>query len=105
LFDTYLPAFRAAVTEGGAGSVMCAYNRYLGEACCASPRLEKDILRKDWGFRGYIVSDCGAIDDIYQGHQQKAPANRSGLFWLNSMLLTKHGLSLRGSISSNHPTE
>ncbi|HDQ44973.1 MAG TPA: glycoside hydrolase family 3 protein [bacterium] len=69
LYDTYLPAFRATVEEAGAWSVMCAYNRYLGEACCAGPRLLRDILRNDWGFEGYIVSDCGAIDDIYRHHR------------------------------------
>src|SRR5262245_5683185 len=65
--DTYLPAFRATVVEGGAQSVMCAYNRTNGEPCCTSKPLN-DMLRKQWGFNGYIVSDCGAIDDIYLRH-------------------------------------
>ncbi len=69
LRETYLPAFRACVVEGGAWSVMGAYNRTLGEACCASPRLLIDILRKEWGFSGYVVSDCWAIRDIYDGHE------------------------------------
>jgi beta-glucosidase len=69
LRDTYLAQFEAAVREGGAMSVMCAYNRYMGEACCSSPRLLGDILRKEWGFNGYVVSDCGAIDDIYKTHK------------------------------------
>ena len=50
-------------------SVMGAYNRTLGEACCASPLLLKDILRDEWGFQGHVVSDCGAIQDIWEGHQ------------------------------------
>src|SRR5665811_716839 len=50
-------------------SVMCAYNRYMGLACCGSDDLLKQILRKDWGFEGYIVSDCGAISDIYRNHK------------------------------------
>jgi beta-glucosidase len=69
LQDTYLPQFEMAVREGGALSVMCAYNRFAGQACCASPRLLTDILRKEWGFAGYVVSDCGAIDDIYKTHK------------------------------------
>lgn len=69
LYDTYLPAFQACVKEAGAFSVMCAYNRYLGEACCGSPRLLQKILREDWGFPGYVVSDCGAIADIFEYHK------------------------------------
>jgi beta-glucosidase len=68
LYDTYLPAFKACVEEGGAYSVMCAYNRYLGEACCGSSRLLNEILREKWGFEGYVVSDCGAITDIFRNH-------------------------------------
>jgi beta-glucosidase len=68
LEDTYLPAFRAAVVEGGAGSVMCAYNRLNGEPLCASPRMLKEVLRDRWGFGGYVVSDCDAVADIYKKH-------------------------------------
>jgi beta-glucosidase len=68
LRETYLPAFRAAIVEGKAASVMCAYNRTDGEPCCANKRLLTDILRQEWGFNGYVVSDCGAIDDIYKHH-------------------------------------
>ena len=68
LHETYLPAFRACIVEGRAGSIMPAYNRTNGEACAASPALLEDILRGAWGFRGYVVSDCGAIDDIYRHH-------------------------------------
>jgi beta-glucosidase len=67
--ETYLPQFEMGVKEGKAYSVMCAYNRYNGEACCGSNRLLNTILREEWGFKGYIVSDCGAIGDIYQGHK------------------------------------
>jgi len=69
LYDTYLPAFEACVKEAGADSVMCAYNRYMGEACCASDTLLRRLLREDWRFNGYVVSDCGAISDIYAGHK------------------------------------
>ncbi|XCB28683.1 glycoside hydrolase family 3 C-terminal domain-containing protein [Tunturiibacter empetritectus] len=66
LWDTYLPAFRAAITEGRAGSLMCAYNSVYGEPACGSRMLLEDVLRKDWGFRGFITSDCGAIDDFFE---------------------------------------
>ncbi len=66
--DTYLPAFRAAVTEGKAGSVMCAYNRINGEPACANQFLLQDQLRDKWKFQGYVVSDCGAVVDIYRNH-------------------------------------
>src|SRR6201986_3367949 len=68
LRETYLPAFRATVTEAKAASVMCAYNRTNGEPCCASRELLTDILRGEWKFDGYVVSDCGAITDIWKGH-------------------------------------
>jgi beta-glucosidase len=67
--DTYLPAFRATVTEGKAGSVMCAYNRVNGEPACANAFLLEDKLRGAWKFNGYVVSDCDAVTDIQRGHQ------------------------------------
>ena len=66
--DTYLPAFRKTVIEGEVYSVMCAYNRYLGEPCCGSRALQEELLRGELGFEGYIVSDCGAIRDFHTGH-------------------------------------
>ncbi|WP_294329534.1 glycoside hydrolase family 3 C-terminal domain-containing protein [uncultured Sphingomonas sp.] len=68
LEDTYLPAFRAAIVEGKAGSVMCAYNRIDGQPACASDELLKDHLRGAWGFKGYVVSDCDAVKDISDNH-------------------------------------
>jgi beta-glucosidase len=68
MMETYLPAFRECVKEAGAYSVMGAYTRTNGEPCCASPTLIGEILRGEWGFKGYFVSDCGAIDDIHQSH-------------------------------------
>jgi len=70
--DTYLPAFRAAVVEGHAGSVMCAYNAINGEPACASQFLLQHILRGAWQFQGYVVSDCGAVRDIFSGHRFRA---------------------------------
>ncbi|HEX5833578.1 MAG TPA: glycoside hydrolase family 3 C-terminal domain-containing protein, partial [Pyrinomonadaceae bacterium] len=69
LRETYLPAFRATILEGKAVSVMCAYNRTNGEPCCANKRLMQDILRDEWGFDGFVVSDCGAIYDIWKFHK------------------------------------
>lgn len=65
---TYLPAFRRAVVEGQARSVMCAYNAIHGFPACASPLLLDQTLRRDWGFKGFVVSDCDAVDDMSQFH-------------------------------------
>jgi len=74
LEDTYLPAFRAAITEGQAGSVMCAYNRIDGQPACASDLLLKDHLRGAWKFDGYVVSDCDAVKDIADNHKYSPDA-------------------------------
>jgi beta-glucosidase len=71
MVDTYLPAFRAAVTEGHAGSVMCAYNAIKGQPACANEFLLQDELRGAWGFQGYVVSDCDAVVDIFTGHHYR----------------------------------
>jgi len=72
LEETYLPAFRATVTEGHVQSVMCAYNSIDGWPACTSKMLLKEHLRDAWGFKGFVVSDCGAIVDVNLGHK-KAP--------------------------------
>ena len=78
--DTYLPAFRAAVTEGHADSVMCAYNAINGEPACANNFTLIDQLRDKWGFQGYVVSDCGAVIDIFEGHHfRNTQAKSSGI--------------------------
>ena len=69
LEDTYLPAFRAAVVEAQAGSIMCAYNRIGGQPACANDLLLKEHLRGAWGFKGYVVSDCDAVKDIADNHK------------------------------------
>lgn len=69
LRETYLPAFKATVQEGGAHSVMSAYQRFRGEPCSSSALLLQAILRDEWGFEGYVVSDCGAIRDIFANHR------------------------------------
>lgn len=68
LYETYLPAFEKLVRMG-VEAVMGAYNRVLGEPACASRLLLEEILRKNWGFHGHVVSDCGAIDDFHQHHK------------------------------------
>src|SRR5215470_5894240 len=88
LRETYLPAFRATITEAHAASIMCAYNRTNGEPCCANTHLLDDILRGEWGFQGYVVSDCGAIDDIYRRHQFRKTAEEA------SALAVKRGTDL-----------
>ncbi|QNK01253.1 glycoside hydrolase family 3 C-terminal domain-containing protein [Dyella telluris] len=68
LEDTYLPAFRAAIVEAQAGSVMCAYNAIRGVPACALPWLLGERLRHDWSFKGYVVTDCDAVDDMTKFH-------------------------------------
>jgi beta-glucosidase len=72
LEDTYLPAFRAAVVDAKAGSIMCAYNAVYGLPACASRLLLQDRLREAWQFKGYVVSDCDAIADVARGHHAAA---------------------------------
>jgi beta-glucosidase len=69
LRETYLPAFKALVKNANVEAVMCAYNSTNGEPCCGNEFLLDQVLRKEWGFRGHVVSDCGALDDLYQGHK------------------------------------
>lgn len=68
LEDTYFPAFRASVREAKVGSIMCSYNAVDGAPSCANDMLLQKDLRKDWGFKGYVVSDCGAVQDVWDGH-------------------------------------
>jgi len=78
--DTYLPAFRAAITEGKAASIMCSYNSINGQPACANDFLLVDQLRGKWGFKGYVVSDCGAVVDIFEGHHfRKTQAESSAV--------------------------
>lgn len=74
VWETYLPAFEKLIKTGDAYSVMCAYNRFEGEPCCGSDELMQEILRDRWGFKGYVVSDCGAIDNFYRTHKTSPDA-------------------------------
>ncbi len=75
LYETYLPAFEALVKDGNVQQVMCAYNRFEGDPCCGSDQLLTQILRNKWGFKGIVVSDCGAINDFYASHGHKTHAD------------------------------
>jgi len=74
LRETYLPAFRDLVVNGKAESVMCAYNSFRGQPACGSDELLGKVLRKEWGFAGYVVSDCGAVIDIHENHKARKTA-------------------------------
>ena len=87
LWETYLPAFKALVKEGGVSEIMCAYQRLDGQPCCGNSRLLQQILRNEWGFKGLVTSDCGAIDDFWMegrhgytrsDHEATGKALRSG---------------------------
>lgn len=99
LWETYLPAFKATITEGKAFSIMSAYNRYLGESATASTLLLNDILRDEWGFKGYVVSDCGAVYDIYKFHKIVPTAEEA------SALAVKAGCDLNCGSSYKHLVE
>ncbi|MEW9571806.1 glycoside hydrolase family 3 C-terminal domain-containing protein [Rhodanobacter sp. Si-c] len=83
LYETYLPAFKAVVQQGGVDAVMGAYNRVDGVPATASQRLLEDTLRKDWGFQGYVVSDCDAVADIYMFHKVVATAEQAAALAVN----------------------
>lgn len=79
LWDTYLPAFRELVVHAKVAGVMCAYNAFQGQPCCASDPLMNDILRKQWGFTGYVTSDCWAIDDFFRFHKTHPDATSAAV--------------------------
>jgi beta-glucosidase len=82
--ETYLYAFRECVRETEVSAVMGAYNRVNGEPCCGSRTLLEDILRKEWGFKGYVVSDCGAICDFHEHHKVTHNAAESSAMAVNN---------------------
>lgn len=108
LQETYLPAFEALVREAKVASVMGAYNRVHGESASASVRLLQDILRKDWGFDGYVVSDCGAVDDIYKNHKIAPTAEAAAALGVRQGCDLECGStykSLRGALDQGLVTE
>lgn len=84
LFETYLPAFRDLIQEGNVEGVMGAYNRLFGEPCCGSKKLLTDLLRKTWGFEGYITSDCWAVQDFHQSHHVTSSPEESAVMALEA---------------------
>jgi len=84
LEDTYLPAFRAAVVEGGARSVMCAYNALDGIPACANETLLQQRLREDWAFNGFVVADCDAVDDMTAFHHYRDQSEQSAALALKA---------------------
>ncbi|MCG6926667.1 MAG: glycoside hydrolase family 3 C-terminal domain-containing protein [Acidobacteria bacterium] len=83
LHETYLPAFEALV-DAGVEIVMCAYNRTNGDPCCGSDFLLQETLRDSWGFDGHVVSDCGAVNDLHQGHKVTKDAAESAAVTLKA---------------------
>jgi beta-glucosidase len=77
LREYYFPAFKAAITEAGAYSVMSAYNAVNGVPVSTDPWLLDDILRAEWGFKGYVVSDCGAVSDVVHGHHYETDPEKA----------------------------
>jgi beta-glucosidase len=84
LYETYLPAFEACIKDGKAEAIMGAYNRVNGEPCCASKFLLNEILRQEWKFKGHVVSDCGAIMDIFNGHKVVGTGAEAAAMALNA---------------------
>jgi beta-glucosidase len=84
LEETYLPAFRATVVEGHVQSAMCAYNSIDGWPACTNKMLLKEHLRDGWGFKGFVVSDCGAIVDINKGHKKTTDVEHSAVLALDA---------------------
>lgn len=74
LWETYLPAFKTLVEEAKVREVMCAYQALDDEPCCGNSRLLQQILRDEWGFQYLVVSDCGAVSDIWQNHKTSSDA-------------------------------
>ncbi|OON68940.1 glycosyl hydrolase [Hymenobacter sp. CRA2] len=90
LRETYLPAFKALVQEANVESVMCAYNATNGEPCCSNKFLLQDVLRKEWGFRGHVVTDCGALEDFFSASGHHVAKNAAEA----SAMAIKNGVSL-----------
>lgn len=83
-YETYLPAFKALVTEGDVECVMCAYNQVYGVPSCGSDLLLQETLRQEWGFQGHVVSDCGAIEDFHTQHKLSEDAPESAAWALKA---------------------
>jgi beta-glucosidase len=109
LYETYLPAFEALVTEAKVEGVMGAYNAVYNSPVCSSTFLLKDLLRDQWGFKGYIVSDCGALGDIYKGHKIAKTEAEAAALALNAGLNLNcgyiYGKSLKTAVTEGLTSE
>ncbi|HKI45989.1 MAG TPA: glycoside hydrolase family 3 C-terminal domain-containing protein [Balneolales bacterium] len=99
LYDTYLPAFRTTIDEANVQSVMCAYNSFRGYPCCGNNVLLHRILREQWKFDGYVVSDCWAISDFVSGHHASDNAKEA------AALALKRGTDLNCGVTFKHLDE
>ncbi len=95
LYETYLPAFEKLVKEAKVEVVMGAYNRVFGDSASGSKFLLTETLRDQWGFKGHVVSDCGAIDDIYGGHHIAQDAAAASAIAIKAGLNLECGSSFR----------
>lgn len=95
LFETYLPAFKTLVQDAHVEAIMGAYNSVYDESCSGSTYLLTEILRKQWGFNGHVVSDCGAVDDIFNGHKIAKTAAEAAAIAIKSGLNLECGNSFR----------
>lgn len=77
LWETYLPAFKSLVQDAHVREVMCAYQSLDDEPCCSNTRLLQQILRDEWGFKNLVVSDCGAVSDIWENHKVSSDATHA----------------------------
>jgi beta-glucosidase len=107
-YETYLPQFEMGIKEGKAYSLMCAYNRLNGQPCCGTDGLFNDLLRNSWGFKGFIVSDCEAITDIYANHKVVATPEEAAALAVKSGTDLECGkvyLSLKKAVEQKLITE
>lgn len=96
LYNTYLPAFKTLVTEAKVGGVMCAYNRVDSFPCCNNPFLLQTVLRQQWGFKGYVVTDCWALSDIVNGHHYVTTEAEAAALAIKNGVNVECGSSMRG---------
>lgn len=96
LYNTYLPAFKTLVTDAKVGGVMCAYNRVDSLPCCNNPFLLQTILRKEWGFKGYVVTDCWALSDVVSGHHYVQTEAEAAALAIKNGVNVECGASMKG---------
>ncbi|MCM2678365.1 glycoside hydrolase family 3 C-terminal domain-containing protein [Echinimonas agarilytica] len=98
LYETYLPAFEYLITKSNVAGLMCAYNAVFGEPACSSEFLLTELLKKQWQFKGYVVSDCGALYDIHHGHKQVKTPEQAAAKALNGGVSLNCGFTYNASL-------